>query len=242
MLQGFKIAGFKVRADLKEQRRYPLQMVFGLLTTGVVLWGLGLGAAKTSGNAASLATLSMFIATAGVAVFYMVPRALGSGEDHPPEEIMLFPYRLGSLLMTLSLTLGAQLALGFGGMYVLMAFLTRNLSFPLELIFAALGLAVVSVLGLGMLMFALKMVLRKVQNISTLVQLGLFGVAFAPVQQFGPWVDALPLVGVIHWLHNPTWLGAGWIAFYGWIWLLVGLVAVQIAEHTVMKRGIAAHA
>ncbi|GGJ37308.1 hypothetical protein [Deinococcus roseus] len=242
MLQGFRIAGFKVRADFKEQRRYPLQMVFGLITTGIVLWGLGLGAAKTSGNAAFLATLSTFIATAGVTVFYMIPRALGSGDDHPPEEIMLFPYKLGSLLLTLSLTLGAQLALGFGGMYVLMAWATQNLHFPIELIFAALGLAAVSVLGLGMLMFALKMVLRKVQNISTLVQLGLFAVAFAPVQNLGSWVDVLPLVGVIHWLHQPSWIGAGWITFYGLVWLLIGLLAVQIAEHTVMKRGIAAHA
>jgi len=235
----FQAAWIKVRADFAEQLRYPVQFVFGWITTGAVLWGLGLAAARTSGTEAGVGALATYVAMGAVSLFYLIPRLLAGGKDHPPEEAMLYPHPLNRMIAVLASVNAVQIAAGLVGIYLLAA-LTVTRSVPdLRAVLLSMILALVGAAGAGFLLFALKLVFRKVDGLSVLVQLGFFAVAFAPGLQ-PVWVAAIPVAGAIRWLRDPT--GSPLPVFlFGLLWIAVGLLAVTWAERVVVARGVAGY-
>ncbi len=239
MKQLLAAAWLKVWADLAEQRRYPIQFFFGWVTTGAVLWGLGLAAARTSGQEASTGALATYVAMGAVSLFYLIPRLLTVGKDHPPEEIMLYPYPLSRLVAVLTAISALQIGVGLVGIYVLAALaVTRRLP-DLGHVAGAMALALFSVAGVGLVVFALKLAFRKVDSLAALVQVGLFALAFTPTLAYG-WAAAVPLAGAIRWLRDPSTSALPVLAF-SLLWLAAGLWAVSRAERVVVNRGVAAY-
>jgi len=233
------VAWIKIRTDLAEQTRYPVQFVFGLLTTGAMLWGLGIAAARTSGQSTETGALATFIAMGVVSLFYLIPRVLAGGKDHPPEEAMLYPYPLSRLVGALATVSAVQIGAGLVGIYLLASLVVTRSAPAAGYVLAAMALALFSVAGAGLLVFALKLVFRKVDSVAMLAQLALFALAFAPTLDRS-WVAAVPLAGAIRWLRQPD-LPAWPVAFFALLWLAAGLWAVARAERVVVDRGVAAY-
>lgn len=239
MKQLLYVAWIKIRTDLAEQTRYPLQFVIGLLTTGAMLWGLGIAAARTSGESTGTGALATFIAMGAVSLFYLIPRVLAGGKDHPPEEAMLYPYPLARLVSTLATVSAVQIGTGLAGIYLLASLVVTRGTPGAGYVLAAMALALLSVAGAGMLVFALKLIFRRVDSVAMLVQLAFFALAFAPTLDRS-WVAAVPLAGAIRWLRQPD-LPAWPVVAFALIWLAAGYIAVARAERAVVDRGVAAY-
>jgi len=239
MKQLLYVAWTKIRTDLAEQTRYPLQFVTGLLTTGAMLWGLGIAAARTSGESTAAGALATFIAMGAVSLFYLIPRLLAGGKDHPPEEAMLYPFPLGRLVGALAAVSAVQIGAGLALIYALASLVVTRALPDAAYLATAMGLALFSVAGAGMLVFALKLVFRRVDSVAMLVQLAFFALAFAPTLDRA-WVAAVPLAGAIRWLREPA-LPVWPVAAFALLWLVAGLWAVARAERVVVDRGVAAY-
>ncbi len=232
-------AWIKIKTDLAEQVRYPVQFVFGWLTTGAMLWGLGIAAARTSGESTASGALATFVAMGAVSLFYLIPRLLAGGKDHPPEEAMLFPYPLARLVGALAGVTAVQIGVGLTAIYLLAALLVTRGAPDAAHVAASMGLALLSVAGVGLLVFALKLVFRKVDGVALLVQLAFFGLAFAPTLDRA-WVAAVPLAGAVRWMREPA-LSPWPVVLFSLLWLVLGFWAVARAERAVVDRGVAAY-
>jgi hypothetical protein len=198
-----RAAWVKVRADLAEQLRYPVQFVFGWLTTGAVLWGLGLAAARTSGTEAGVGALATYVAMGAVSLFYLIPRLLAGGKDHPPEEAMLYPHPFARMVTVLATVNAVQIAVGLVGIYLLAALAVTRHALPLGVVLGGMALALLGAAGAGFLLLALKLVFRKVDGLAVLIQLGFFAAAFTPGLR-PDWIAAVPVAGAVRWLRDPA--------------------------------------
>ena len=234
-----RAAWVKIRADLAEQVRYPVQFVFGWLTTGAVLWGLGLAAARTSGTEAGVGALATYVAMGAVSLFYLIPRLLAGGKDHPPEEAMLYPYPLARMVAVLASVSAVQIALGLIGVYLLAALAVTRHAPAIGVVLGGMALALLGAAGAGFLLFALKLVFRKVDGLAVLVQLGFFAAAFAPGLR-PDWIAAVPVAGAVRWLREPE-LSPLPVLLFGFLWVFIGLLAVARAERAVVARGVAGY-
>ena len=234
-----RAAWVKIRADLAEQVRYPVQFVFGWLTTGAVLWGLGLAAARTSGTEAGVGALATYVAMGAVSLFYLIPRLLAGGKDHPPEEAMLYPYPLARMVAVLASVSAVQIALGLIGVYLLAALAVTRHAPAIGVVLGGMALALLGAAGAGFLLFALKLVFRQVDGLAVLVQLGFFAAAFAPGLR-PDWIAAVPVAGAVRWLREPE-LSPLPVLLFGFLWVFIGLLAVARAERAVVARGVAGY-
>lgn len=232
------VAWHKVRSDLREQTRYPLQMLVGMGTTAVFLWGLGLAAARVTGQSADQSALGVFVAVAAFIAYYGLPRSLTGGQEHPPEELMLYPRPAVSLMLTIGTITTLQVSLALSAIYLAALLVTGNHTDEPLKVGVALLCGMFSVYGLSLLTFALRLVFQRVDAIASLIQLSLLSVAFLPL---GAKVQyALPLVGVVRWVGDHS-VSLPWVLASAAIWLVLGLLGVRLAERVVTRRGIAAH-
>jgi len=234
-----RAAWVKVRADLAEQLRYPVQFVFGWFTTGAVLWGLGLAAARTSGTEAGVGALATYVAMGAVSLFYLIPRLLAGGKDHPPEEAMLYPHPLARMVAVLASVNAAQIAVGLVGVYFLAALTVTRHAPALGVVLGGMALALLGAAGAGFLLFALKLVFRKVDGLAVLVQLGFFAAAFTPGLR-PDWIAAVPVAGAVRWLREPA-ISPLPVLLFGLLWVFAGILAVARAERAVVARGVAGY-
>lgn len=182
-------------AELKRswilERRYPLDLVVGLLMMGVSFYALFLGARYLAGPTAQFGDrLDGVILGYGLwtlVVISMNSVALliqGEAQTGTLEQIYLSAYRPMRVILTRCASLLAlSLATSIGMLLVMLQLTGRRMSFPPEALLT-LATVVVAGHGLGLSLGALALVFKRVQEMMRLFQFSLLALVILPVEQW----------------------------------------------------------
>lgn len=196
-----------VLAELKRSwsttRRYPMELASGLALMVIAFYALFLGARYIAGPAVQfgeeLDALILGYCLWSVVLFTVNGIALGLQNEALTgtlEQIYLSPHGplrviFARMLASFGLELGSALVM----LLVLLALTGRSLSFPPAVLlpFAAVLLAAY---GIGLMMAALALLAKRVQQVLTLAQFAILFLVVAPIETLlegGSWSWVLPI-------------------------------------------------
>jgi ABC-2 type transport system permease protein len=184
-----------------QQKRYPLELVVGIVMMGFTFYALFLGAKYLAGPVLQfgnridglilgygLWTL-VLISMNSIAVLLQVEAQTGT-----LEQLYLSPYGPVRIILTRALSmLGLSLVISLGTLLLMLLFTGRRLSFP-PITLLPLASLVVAAYGLGLSLGALALVFKRVQEMMRLFQFSLLALVIVPVEL---WEGPARVVGML---------------------------------------------
>jgi len=264
MIRWLKIARAEIVRDLKTSLRYPLELGTGIFILYVLFMGMFLGAKVIAGRASTALSGNLDGLVIGFVMWFAAMMAINSvstdieyeSRQGTLEQVYIHAPSFIGLTWMRAVT---HISLGLGAVIFLALLIQLTTQHWLHLTWATLpatilvfALTIAGLCGFGLILGGLSMVLKRIGQLSALVQFSMLFLAYA-VFLPEPWrsvVAHLPLAGGVFLLKKLFTPGASfadvaggtaWLALDSAVYVVIGTLVFAVMERLARKCGMLGH-